>query len=232
MSHKASYWAITRDGLTPTQKLTLMALADCHNGQTGACHPSIERLSKIVNVSRSTMKRALDELERLKLIAREGRFDDQGQTSNAYVLNLRHGEMIDQTPVQNEPPPGSPVNRPPVHPRTPNLEGNREDPPSPSAKTPPRGSRLPEDWAPNADQIEYARQQGLSDDQIVRIGTDFADYWVAKPGKDGRKVDWNRTWQKWVRAEAERRPAARLGNRSPTEAARNAAAIAASRRMG
>lgn len=29
----------------------------------------------------------------------------------------------------------------------------------------------------------------------------FKDYWVAKPGKDGRKTDWFATWRNWVRNE-------------------------------
>lgn len=27
----------------------------------------------------------------------------------------------------------------------------------------------------------------------------FKDYWIAKPGKDGRKTDWFATWRNWVR---------------------------------
>lgn len=27
----------------------------------------------------------------------------------------------------------------------------------------------------------------------------FRDYWIAKPGKDGRKLDWTATWHNWVR---------------------------------
>lgn len=35
----------------------------------------------------------------------------------------------------------------------------------------------------------------------------FVDYWAAKPGKDARKVDWVRTWYRWLRREQERAPA-------------------------
>lgn len=27
----------------------------------------------------------------------------------------------------------------------------------------------------------------------------FRDYWHAKAGKDGRKLDWQATWRNWVR---------------------------------
>lgn len=29
----------------------------------------------------------------------------------------------------------------------------------------------------------------------------FRDYWIAKPGKDGVKLDWTATWRNWVRNE-------------------------------
>jgi len=29
----------------------------------------------------------------------------------------------------------------------------------------------------------------------------FRDYWIAKPGKDGVKLDWAATWRNWVRRE-------------------------------
>ena len=32
----------------------------------------------------------------------------------------------------------------------------------------------------------------------------FCDYWRAKPGKDGRKLDWVATWRNWMRTAEER----------------------------
>ena len=29
----------------------------------------------------------------------------------------------------------------------------------------------------------------------------FKDFWVAKAGKDGAKLDWPATWRNWVRGE-------------------------------
>jgi biotin operon repressor len=236
MSHKASYWAISRDGLHPTQKLTLMALADCHNGQTGECFPSQDTLARIVNVSRATINRALDELEQRGLITRVTvRGIDGRQQRTRYELHFRAGNAVSQNETRDTVARVSPMHETVSHPCDSNLEVNRENPPSPSGKTPPRGSRLPEDWTPTDEQIAYARQKGMTDEQIERTAADFADYWIAKPGKDGRKADWNRTWQRWVRTEIDRRGPARLGNGrggDPRQIARNAAAIAAARRMG
>ncbi len=102
---------------------------------------------------------------------------------------------------------------------TPTPTPNKKETPPPSAVTPldmfendqeekkpaeKRGSRLPEDWTPSQKEIEYGQEQGFNDASINRIANDFADYWIAKPGAAGRKIDWTRTWQKWVRTEADR----------------------------
>jgi hypothetical protein len=36
------------------------------------------------------------------------------------------------------------------------------------------------------------------------VWASFRDYWVAKPGKDGVKLDWAATWRNWVRNEKSR----------------------------
>lgn len=36
---------------------------------------------------------------------------------------------------------------------------------------------------------------------IRGVADQFLDYWVAKPGKDGTKLDWEATWRNWVRRE-------------------------------
>jgi hypothetical protein len=32
----------------------------------------------------------------------------------------------------------------------------------------------------------------------------FCDHWWSKPGKDGRKLDWVRTWKNWMRTAEDR----------------------------
>ena len=59
---------------------------------------------------------------------------------------------------------------------------------------------MPEDWR------QYCREKRADLDPDA-VAEDFRDYWVAKPGKDGRKADWHATWCSWVRKE-KTRPAA------------------------
>jgi len=69
-------------------------------------------------------------------------------------------------------------------------------PPSRSVKT--LGSRLPEDWVLPAEWQEWAEKE-RPDLNIGTIAYGFRDFWIAKPGKDGRKADWQATWRNWVR---------------------------------
>lgn len=76
-----------------------------------------------------------------------------------------------------------------------------------------KGSRLPADWVLPDDWRAWAQAE-RSDLDVTKTAADFADYWHAKPGKDGRKSDWLATWRRWVRNQygaksgANREPAA------------------------
>lgn len=65
-----------------------------------------------------------------------------------------------------------------------------------------RATRLPPDWEPNdADWGEACltlRTTGAKAELAK-----FRDYWKAKPGKDGTKLDWDATWRNWVRRAAD-----------------------------
>jgi len=72
-----------------------------------------------------------------------------------------------------------------------------------------RGSRLsieslPSDWRSFCE----AERPDLDAEQTF---CRFRDYWVAKPGKDGVKLDWQATWRNWVRNEKQRPGAPRSG---------------------
>lgn len=88
--------------------------------------------------------------------------------------------------------------------KTPNLgareEKRREEEKAeeaPSAKS-PRGTALPKDWELPGDWRTWA-EGARPDVDVLTVADSFRDYWVAKPGKDGRKADWLATWRNWVR---------------------------------
>jgi hypothetical protein len=63
-----------------------------------------------------------------------------------------------------------------------------------------KGSRLPVEWKPSAECRNFARQLGWSESQIDTEAGNFRDYWIAKPGNGGVKLDWFATWRNWIRS--------------------------------
>lgn len=79
----------------------------------------------------------------------------------------------------------------------------------PKSEKPKRACRLPADWQPTPEQIQFAR-----DNQVdpIRTAEVFRDYWLGVPGAKGCKADWDATWRNWVRREdGMRTPAAASG---------------------
>lgn len=67
-----------------------------------------------------------------------------------------------------------------------------------------RATRIPADFAVTDQMRTWATKNAPRVD-LDRETENFRDYWVAKSGKDATKVDWTRTWQKWMRTESDRR---------------------------
>ena len=77
------------------------------------------------------------------------------------------------------------------------------------------GTRLPVDWTPTDAHRRAARQiiSGITDVEIDMIADKFRDHWVAKPGENGRKLDWMATWRNWLRNELRFRSRPATGGR-------------------
>lgn len=63
-----------------------------------------------------------------------------------------------------------------------------------------RGTRLPKDWQPQDEHIEFCKKERPDLDPQT-VGQRFKDYWVAQAGSKGVKLDWMATWRNWVRNE-------------------------------
>jgi hypothetical protein len=89
MSHYMTALAMQQRGLKPAAKVVLYWLADHHNGETGACFPSLNTLANECEMDRSTVVRHLEALEAGGLIERDKRTRANGsQTSTAYILTM------------------------------------------------------------------------------------------------------------------------------------------------
>ncbi|SEO63851.1 hypothetical protein SAMN02800692_1540 [Luteibacter sp. UNC138MFCol5.1] len=61
-----------------------------------------------------------------------------------------------------------------------------------------RGTRLPDDWQPSDEDVQWARAERPDVDLRAELAS-FRDYWRAKPGADAVKLDWSATLRNWIR---------------------------------
>jgi hypothetical protein len=80
---------------------------------------------------------------------------------------------------------------------------DKKDLPLEGPKKAGKGSRLSPDWRPNDDGWREAVRL-LGSQRAETELAKFRDYWIAKPGKDALKLDWDATWRNWVRTAGER----------------------------
>ena len=77
------------------------------------------------------------------------------------------------------------------------LETNNQEP---KVKT-QRGSRLPADWTLPDEWRSWAADE--RPDLVIRnVADSFKDFWIAKPGSGGVKLDWQATWRNWIRSQS------------------------------
>lgn len=62
-----------------------------------------------------------------------------------------------------------------------------------------RGTRLPQDWTLPKPWGLWACERGWPEAAVREEAEKFRDYWVARPGRDGTKLDWAATWRNWIR---------------------------------
>lgn len=67
-----------------------------------------------------------------------------------------------------------------------------------------RGTRLGADWVLPAEWRQWALQRGLRAPEVDRQAEAFKDYWLARAGAGGLKLDWFATWRTWIGREADR----------------------------
>ena len=87
-----------------------------------------------------------------------------------------------------------------------------------SKKKKERGGRIANDWRPSESDIDSAKAEGFSNSEIEREVAKFRDYWMAKSGSAGVKLDWSATWRNWARRAAEYAGKKRQPSAAPVEA--------------
>lgn len=80
-----------------------------------------------------------------------------------------------------------------------------------------RGTRIPADWQPSLQLIEWVKTECPAVDGRTETAK-FVDHFIAKAGKDGVKLDWDAAFRNWIRGAIERMPNSSFQQRAPTPA--------------
>lgn len=88
MSFEATAWAWQQEPASSTQKLLLLALADCRNEATGQCNPSHATLASKCQMSPAAVRKNLPGLEKDGFITVLRSTKDGKKQSNQYRLNF------------------------------------------------------------------------------------------------------------------------------------------------
>lgn len=149
MSNEATAWAQKQNPSKKLTKYTLTILADCHNGFSNQCNPSIAHIAKIYQLSARAILRHLKSLEADGLIKSQPRYGKYGRLTNQYTLNIEGLPMEDVEEVfideENEP--------------IPQKTSPQRPTPVKACAPPPTSSRAPDDrgdMAPIVAQIVIA----------------------------------------------------------------------------
>lgn len=166
--------------LPDSEKIVLLALADCANDE-GGCWPSMATLAKKCSKTDRTVQAAIKALVAAGHLTRN---EVIGKGCN-YLVHPR----TDCTPEEISPPK-----------RATQTPEAASDKPSRTITTSKRAMRLADDFVVPDDWIEWALAERKWSDADARAeAASFCDYWQAKSGRDAVKLDWLKTWRNWVR---------------------------------
>jgi len=79
-------------------------------------------------------------------------------------------------------------------------KGNKDNKINKLNTTTARGTRLPKDWIPSVEYVEFAKTElNWTDGDVAAEAMVFRDHWIADSSARGVKSDWLATWRNWVR---------------------------------
>lgn len=183
MSHYMTALAMKQVGLKPATKIVLYYLADHHNGETGKCFPSLQRLAEVCEMSKRSVQNHLTELEERKLIKVRTNFHNGQQTSNNYDLLLEG--------VQNLHGGSADIARVPPQDLLTNL-GSSNHVSKPVGK---KAITLPDNWVPSEKNLQDATDRGFTDKEIEHEAEQFRNYHHAK---GSAFKSWDAAWRTWL----------------------------------
>lgn len=224
MSVQATTWVWDHSNSKGNARLVLLAIADAASKEGRNSCQSVSTIAEMCRLGEATVHRKISELVQLGEIHKEGTSGQYGTSVYSLPMMLAPSQnersqnetplKTDVTPYQNDPNALSLLIDNPINPNN-----SKELYPIGAAQAPKaqkRGSRISEDWRPEDDFLEGAKQRfphldiGLEAEQ-------FRNFWLSASGANAVKLDWQRAFANWlIKAEKFRRerPARGYGGQS------------------
>lgn len=237
MSIAAIAWAWSQQGLPPSSKLVLLALAD-HADNEGHCWPSIERLKFITGLSQPTIYRVMQVLTGLGLVQQLPR--GRGYAFNLSISSIHdeynhHADIIHSEYNQNSDIIHGENNC--IHHENDIIHGEKNiiqdecltimnhNEPSKNERANAK-QRLTPDWQPDDKLIAWAKERAPHVDTNLETEK-FIDYFCHIKTDRRSGEGWRASWRGWVlRARRDYTPpAARFPTRSERTSQRNATIV-------
>ncbi len=214
MSISCIAWAFEQDCRSSGEKLVLLKLADNANDD-GVCWPAQATIGRHCGMKRNSVNYHINNLAECSIISIEKRFVEGVRIPNVYRLHVggvvdtadrgsRHSgqgvvDTADTEPSSTEP------SIEPIEARSQanghalsesvveTVEPKGTDPPA--KQKPKRAHRLPDDWHPDMDTIDWAETEfpGIN---VENETQKFCDHFKAN-GKP--MIDWNAAHRNWLR---------------------------------
>ena len=222
----------------PTQRLVLLAIADCANDHGAEAYPSNATLAAKTGLSERGVRKAIGELEALGELEVQYKSGPHGCNRYRVLMpdpapDARSSGTPEADDTRHDVP-GTRHDMPGPHPAPHSGDpAPHSGDPAPRAKNPAprapkpsepsltiknrqggarekRGTRLPDDFAVTAEMVAWARERVPNVDG--RWETEkFINYWRAASGATAVKRDWVAAWRNWMLKAAERpRPGGRI----------------------
>lgn len=187
-----------------------------HLNKDGKCFPSVAKIAKKSSLNRKTVMPAIRALEAsgwLSVLRHRGgknEYTISSQTSADIGTSTdtgtgpKYGTGVvpflgpDQSQIRDTNQESNQV----LNQREGGSQGSPLAKPSVSSKAKKRASRISVESLP-ADWETYCREK-RPDLDPAEVFENFRDYWLAKPGAGGVKLDWFATWRTWVRKESQK----------------------------
>lgn len=191
--------------LPDSEKIVLLALADCANDE-GGCWPSMATLAKKCSKSDRTIQGAI------KALCAKGHMsrDEKPGKGCFYIVHPT------QTPEAASPRSRFAPKRTTQTPEAASDKPSRtiipqKDKPSGDSARAKPAHRLPDDWQPDpltVGTVAFEIVQSWEPGRLERALAKFRDHWAAASGAKARKHDWQAAWRTWIGNEDE------FGNRN------------------